>query len=273
MDTPVSQSFDFEVKFNWAASTTNTAVTSVDNANTANCETDSALSTKIPSLAKFTNTGTKTLDAIGVALDGLLMNAGINANDVDDFYPPNSYGTYTYSNNNQSWFDQCMSHTNGDGYYHYHAASPCLGDTSLSATSPARCYNVASCWGYYMDFITSHFSKSLTPIGLAKDGHIIWGPYDSSGSLFDPCDLDYCNGGTIDGVYGYAATTYHPYLPSCFGPATSRGSIQQECTMMAPYCSSSSLLGQVEEAVEDAKKDVQTFSQLKRSGVSQRQAQ
>lgn len=80
MDTPVSQSFDYEAKFNWDASTTtNTVVSSVSDANTANCNTDSSLAKNIPSSAKFTNTGTKTLDAIGVAIEGLLMNAGINA--------------------------------------------------------------------------------------------------------------------------------------------------------------------------------------------------
>lgn len=265
-DTPVSQSFDFKVKFNWDASSqsTNTAVTSVSTANTANCDTSSSLSTKIPSNAKFTNTGTKTLDAIGVALDGLLINAGINADQVDDFYPPSSYGTYTYSNNNQSYFDHCMSHANGDGYYHYHAPSPCVGNTALQGSTPYRCYSVSSCWGKYMSYIQSNWPTKLTVFGLAKDGHIIWGPYTSSGSLFSACDLDYCNGATIDGVYGYAATAYHPYLPSCYGPATSRGSYQQECTANAPYCSSS-LLAQTERA------HAQKFRSQKR--LSQRHAQ
>lgn len=242
-DTPVSQSFDFKVKFNWDASSqaTNTAVTSVSTADTANCDTSMTLSTKIPSNAKFTNSGTKTLDAVGVALDGLLINAGINADQVDDFYPPSSYGDYTYANNNQSYFDHCMSHTNGDGYYHYHAPSPCVGNTALQGDTPYRCYSVSSCWGLYMDYIHDNWPTELTVFGLAKDGHIIWGPYDDNGDLFDACDLDYCNGATIDGVYGYAATAYHPYLPSCYGPATSRGSYQQECTSNAPYCSSSLL--------------------------------
>ena len=129
-----------------------------------------------------------------------------------------------YAGKNQSKFDHCMAHTNGDGYYHYHAASPCVGNTDLAYDTPYMCYSLTECWGKYMDYINDNWATSLTPFGLAKDGHIIWGPYDSNGELFDSCDLDYCNGGTIDGVYGYAATQYHPYLPSCFGPATSRGS-------------------------------------------------
>jgi hypothetical protein len=207
VDTPVSQSFDFKVKFNWDASaeSTNTAVTSVSDANDANCDTSAAVSTFIPSNAKFTTTGTKTLDAIGVALDGLLINPGINADQVDNFYPA-SYGTYTYANDNQSYFDHCMSHTNGDGYYHYHGPSPCVGNTGLQGSTPYRCYSLTSCWGKYMDYINANWPTELTVFGLAKDGHIIWGPYDDNGDLFDSCDLDYCNGATIDGVYGYAAT-------------------------------------------------------------------
>jgi hypothetical protein len=202
------------------------------------------------------------------------MNSGLNGGWVDDLYPPNSYKTYTYDSvhGNDTNLDQCMSHTSGLGYYHYHAPSPCLGDTTLSATVPASCYKTSSCWGNYADFITSHYSKTQRPIGLANDGHIIWGPYDSTGALFNPCNLDHCNGAVIDGVYGYASTTQFPYLPGCYGPASSRDSIQPQCTMNAPTCTSkTTLLGQVQATI--AEREVTTFSQVKRGGLTQRQAQ
>lgn len=132
-DTPVAASFDFKVKFNWDASSeaTNIAVASVDDANTANCDTDTAFSTYIPSNAGFKSTGSNMKEAVGIALDGLLINPALNADNVDNFYPPSSFGDYVYENNNQSWFDHCYLHTNGDGYTHYHAASPCIGNTEL----------------------------------------------------------------------------------------------------------------------------------------------
>jgi hypothetical protein len=42
-------------------------------------------------------------------------------------------------------------------------------------------------------------NKSLYPIGLAKDGHIIWGPYRDDGQAWAACDVDVCNGNIING--------------------------------------------------------------------------
>ena len=57
--------------------------------------------------------------------------------------------------------------------------------------------------------------KSLNPIGIAKDGHIVWGPYKANGAAWGPCDVDVCNGAWVGGYYGYVATDFHPYLPAC----------------------------------------------------------
>ena len=247
---PVSKSYDFEVKFNWATSSNVVSVSSVTDANTYNCDFAQGSWTKVPSSASYTNYGDDgTGDAIGFALDGLMMQPMISGSYVDDFYPPSSYSTYTYSGNTTINMDHCLSHTNGKGQTHYHAASPCLGTPSIATSTPYKCYSLSSCWGKYLSYSKSYFTSSngLTPIGLAKDGHIIWGPYDSDGNAFDACDLDYCSGATIDGVYGYASTQYHPYLPACYGPATSRGSYQQQCTLNAPYCSSSLLLAETKK--------------------------
>lgn len=62
----------------------------------------------------------------------------------------------------------------------------------------------------------------MLPIGMAIDGHVIWGPYNIDQDLirsWDPCDLDICNGFRINGSYGYAATMFHPYLVGCWGPS------------------------------------------------------
>lgn len=60
----------------------------------------------------------------------------------------------------------------------------------------------------------------MNPIGIAKDGHILWGPYKDDGTLWSDCDVDFCNGATINGAYGYASTSFFPYTVGCFGPAT-----------------------------------------------------
>lgn len=55
--------------------------------------------------------------------------------------------------------------------------------------------------------------------GIARDGHVIYGPYNKAGELWACGDLDICNGFFLDdGSYGYAATTTFPYAVGCWGP-------------------------------------------------------
>lgn len=61
--------------------------------------------------------------------------------------------------------------------------------------------------------------NSIIPIGLAKDGHIVWGPYKDEGVVWKSCDVDVCNGKLINGFYGYVSSLKHPYFVGCFGPA------------------------------------------------------
>jgi len=37
-------------------------------------------------------------------------------------------------------------------------------------------------------------AKKLTVIALAKDGHLIYGPYQDDGNLINCAELDMCNG-------------------------------------------------------------------------------
>jgi len=60
-------------------------------------------------------------------------------------------------------------------------------------------------------------------VGIAKDGHVIYGPYNSDGELWDCTDTDYCNGFFLsDRSYGYASTAYFPYTVGCWGPSTAK---------------------------------------------------
>lgn len=56
-------------------------------------------------------------------------------NSVDPLYPA-VYGSLTNKTSALEYFDSCLIHPNANGVMHYHAASPCLANTSL-ATSTA----------------------------------------------------------------------------------------------------------------------------------------
>ena len=65
------------------------------------------------------------------------------------------------------------------------------------------------------------FSGELDVLGIAFDGHVIYGPYDASGNLWQPCAVDICNGIWFGDLYAYVATSFHPYFVGCWGPANS----------------------------------------------------
>jgi hypothetical protein len=47
----------------------------------------------------------------------------------------------------------------------------------------------------------------MKTVGLAKDGRIIYGPYNQDSNLWKCKDIDMCNGRLLDdGSYGYLAT-------------------------------------------------------------------
>jgi hypothetical protein len=69
----------------------------------------------------------------------------------------------------------------------------------------------------------------LPVVGLAKDGHAVYGPHwPGTNAIINGCHVDTCNGFFYANpdknslpkyLYGYAATEFHPYGPACFGPA------------------------------------------------------
>ena len=74
--------------------------------------------------------------------------------------------------------------------------------------------------------------SGLRIVGIAKDGHVIYGPYDDNDELWDCDDHDICNGryfAEMDGSYTYVMTVQHPYVIGCWGPGPSQ--IHQQ------YCS------------------------------------
>jgi len=72
--------------------------------------------------------------------------------------------------------------------------------------------------------------KYQVEIGIAKDGHILYGPYTDQGTLTDCSTLDICNGKMTDSSYAYFATGSSPYTVGCYGPG--------EANTMNASCSS-----------------------------------
>jgi len=73
-------------------------------------------------------------------------------------------------------------------------------------------------------------------VGIARDGHMIVGPYKATGALWQPCDVDACNGVTVNGKYVYASTLFFPYTVACWGPATKQSSFGAACSSNTNTC-------------------------------------
>ena len=77
----------------------------------------------------------------------------------------------------------------------------------------------------------NHLSFSFSPsfkdefnyggfIGLARDGHLVYGPYNESGELWTCSEYDMCNGTFLDdGSYAYISKSEAPFALKCWGPS------------------------------------------------------
>ena len=94
----------------------------------------------------------------------------------------------------------------------------------------AACKNAPMTWAIDNGYADSNiYGTNANIVGVAKDGHMIWGPYDENGELWDCDDHDICNGAFIDGNYVYLSTTTFPYVLGCFGPGPTQTN-QADCT-------------------------------------------
>ena len=61
--------------------------------------------------------------------------------------------------------------------------------------------------------------KSEILLGVARDGHMILGPYTEQGVMYDCRHYDQCGGTqSSDGSYVYIFSEKYPYTMNCFGP-------------------------------------------------------
>jgi YHYH protein len=132
--------------------------------------------TDVPSGSNYTldSSSVRVSGLAGISVDGVSI---ANVNDAyyrDPFYPPNA--------NSSEGVNACLGHPDIQAAYHYHMASGCAltrptGNISTCANTPACSANVSN---YGITLFNAY--RTLTVIGIAKDGHVIYGPYYSSGA-------------------------------------------------------------------------------------------
>ncbi len=177
----------------------------------------------MPDDADYTNSGTLTADSVvGVAFTGVIFLKAVSTDLIDPLFPA-VYADVTDTDSAKEHFDSCLAHPQDAGVYHYHVFAPCVVSADTYAATPLACAESADCTDDVLAYGEDAYAnyQSITPIGVAKDGRIIYGPYNDDGELVSSCDVDVCNGATINGNYGYFATNFHPYVPACFGPGNS----------------------------------------------------
>jgi hypothetical protein len=144
------------------------------------------------------------------------MNGLSSTTNLYDPFFPKAWGSYTNLVTEKT--DVCLGAPDSSSIYHYHIMPPCKFTPSLAAAN--ACSNVKSCSDGILAYALNGYStkKTITPIGIAKDGRIIYGPYDETGSIPGGSNVDVCNGKNVGGYYSYFATQFHPYFVGCWGP-------------------------------------------------------
>jgi hypothetical protein len=157
-----------------------------------------------------------------VLINGVAFFPSANLNNIDPYYPK-AWSGATGTQSEATMSDACLGHAGGDGEYHYHIMTPCLFNTNASYVD-SICSTLSNCSSGIGSWALQGYSnnKALTVIGISKDGHPFFGPYDSNGILTNCSTIDACNGITqSNGSYAYYATETFPYGPSCWGPSVS----------------------------------------------------
>ncbi|CDW88260.1 UNKNOWN [Stylonychia lemnae] len=174
---------------------------------------------------------------VGVARNGVFIFAGSGDQGFDAFFPQ-TYGINVTPV--KADYDVCLGSQNTFSTYRYVMFSPCMFNIPLRDV-PLACQKHPDCSIDVRNFSISYAPerlKSIMPIGVARDGRVIYGPYRQDGELWQPCDVDVCNGRMFGRYYGYVATMFHPYMVGCFGPGNMAYKIAPQCSANARLCNS-----------------------------------
>ena len=223
--TITETNIDFEVNFNPDVDVNSPIQTATTSSDLSNILCNIQQTATPPSGSSFVNYGSSLITHSGVSIDGVSILNANSADSVDPFYPVASFSA--------EMVDSCLGHPQQAGIYHYHMASGCAKSAPVSVSA---CASVPACNSnisqYSIDTFTNY--KTLTVIGLAKDGHVIYGPYRSSGTEVTS-GVDICNGMFYDSIgnYAYFATRKYTYVVGCFGPGN-YPSVSVNCSLNAP---------------------------------------
>ena len=120
-------------------------------------------------------------------IDGVGMLNQNNALNQDPFYPARGAVPQT---------DQCLSHPTPNVFdYHYHSMSPCVMSANYPQGNIVLCTAYTPCATSARDYMLSGLTqyRNLTVVGLGRDGHVIYGPYNATGQRVTS-GVDVCNG-------------------------------------------------------------------------------
>ena len=113
------------------------------------------------------------------------MATGITSRKVDPIYPA-EYALVTNTSTATEFMDVNMGLVNEDGLYNYYF-SPIAQTNSWVAKTAALCRDHEICGNPgQKTFILNEYKQSEypVPVGLALDGHIVWGPFKSKNFLW-----------------------------------------------------------------------------------------
>lgn len=183
------------------------------------CNLEAAKSTKLPLNSGYTAVSGMTDTFVGVGMDGVRFEYPYKQIDRwDDALNPKDYVYYHYEK-----MDLCAGSVNDDNVYSYHSLSPCL-KAYANGVAPGLCKEDTVCDTLGGPWLTAQSIWTNTAnhggiAGIARDGHLIYGPYNDDGELWECEDHDICNGVNFDNdQYAYVGTSTFPYILGCYGP-------------------------------------------------------
>eukprot|EP00347_Sterkiella_histriomuscorum_P021481 403333829 len=187
---------------------------------------------------------------VGIARNGVFIFAGVSELGYDAFFPK-KFGRRT--DIDEVEVDLCLGSLQTFRTYRYHSYSPCMYDgTTLRKAQQKLCKDSVECSGdgedtsmwTYAAKHTNQAVRSVNPIGIARDGRVIYGPFKSTTELWQPCDVDICNGRYFTNYYGYVTTMFFPYTIGCWGPGSTAYKIAPQCSDNTRQCSAGNMMTQ-----------------------------
>ena len=213
------QNFDFEVNFNTVATydAWENDFTTQYQLNNGVCPIQTDFDINRLQIVEYGSE--ESAHAAGFAVNGVAFQFA-NQLREDPVYPQ--------TEDNEQPLDTCLGHnqlSSDSGMYHYHHLSPCINATfgSVDSAGLHECDETPACTADKTGYALSGYASMTTRaiVGLAKDGHVMYGPYNDTGALWEPAVVDACGGSWSSDKteYFYVGQRWHPYLVGCQGPA------------------------------------------------------